>query len=147
MHRRIALVSGALLTALVSGCVTTALTPTAAAPLASKALGREALLIWVEAAESALARAMVQAVLPDNAPVVVGLRRAIEPASTRPVSIAVAGTHSAYTALVIQRALASSAGDLPLLQLAFIGAPEQEAEVRAAVQGRRATFKFEPQPP
>ncbi len=67
MHRRIALVSGALLTALVSGCVTTALTPTAAAPLASKALGREALLIWVEAAESALARAMVQAVLPDNA--------------------------------------------------------------------------------
>lgn len=131
---------------LLAGCVTTGdMTPRSAAPLAYKALGDKAGLYWVEAAQTGIARAIAQAALTPDMPAVQNLKAALAPAAQRPISIAVAGTDSAYTALVLRKALESTAGGLPQLQLVFIGNPAHEAEVRAAVLAKGGTFRFEAQ--
>jgi hypothetical protein len=144
MRSRVALIGIGLLVA--SCATTTALTPERAAPLALKAMGDNAIVYWVPAAQTAIARAMAQSVLTADMPVVQSLKEAIAPAAREPLRLAVAGTDSAHTALVLRLALNATAGDLPQLQLVFIGSPAHEAEVRTAVQAKRGRFVFEAQP-
>lgn len=144
MRSRVALIGICLLVA--SCAATTELTPERAAPLALRALGTSAIVYWVEAPHTAVARAMAQAALTPNMPAVQKFRGAIAPAAHVPLRMAVAGADSAYTALVVRMALDATAGDLPQLQLVFIGSPAHEAELRAAVQAKRGRFGFEAQP-
>lgn len=144
MHSRLALIG---IGVLVASCATTAdLTPQSAAPLALKALGNNANLYWVDAPQAAIARAMARVALASDMPAVQKLLAVLAPAATRPLRLAVAGTDSSYAAFVLRKALDASAGDLPHLQLVFIGSPAQEAEVRAAVQAKGGRFSFEAQP-
>ena len=131
----------------LTGCATTGLSERQAAPLAYKALGQNALLYCVEGASNPISGAMARAALPASAPIVTSLVRVVSSASQQSVRVAVAGDDSAYTAQVIKVALGSVPGDLPNLQLAFIGSRSHEAEVRRVVEGKRGKFTFEEAPP
>lgn len=130
----------ALATLFAAGCATQALTPSGAAPAMMQTFGASGVMYWVEGANSAVSRAMVRTLLPDDAPVVLGLVALIQPATSKPMRVAVAGTDSAYTAQVVRKALGQVNGDLSQLQLLFIGDAAHQAEVRTAADAKRATL-------
>ena len=77
-----------------------------------------------------------------DSPHVAGLVQLMRPASTKIVRIGVSGPNSSLTANIIISALDNTPGKLPKLQLAFIGSPEHQAKVRAAVKAKGGNFLF-----
>lgn len=101
-------------------------------------------LMWVPSGggiATSLAAAMVSSAGTDS-PQVAALVEAIKPAKSQDVRIGVSGPNSQLTANVIIAALDNSAGQLPNLHLAFIGAREHEVVVGAAVKAKGGEFLF-----
>jgi len=77
-----------------------------------------------------------------DSPYVARLVQIMKPAKSKVVRIGVSGPNSSLTANIIVSALDNIEGQLPNLKLVFIGSPEHEAKVQAAVKAKRGEFLF-----
>lgn len=130
----------------VAGCATTgSQSPQQAARISGQLFNfKTSGLMWVEGGRGIsglLARSLVSSI-GTSSPTVADLVRRMNLAKTTDVRIGVAGPDSEFTANVIITALRNTEGKLPGLHLAFIGAREQEASIRAAVIAKGGKFLF-----
>jgi uncharacterized lipoprotein YmbA len=129
-------------TALLLSACATPYGPQTDFPAVYETLGSNGMVYWIDGGSNPLSAALANALLPADAPVVVGLARQIEGAASGPVKVAVVGNRSPYTARVTVLALQSIKGDLPQLSLLFIGDSADQGRVRAAVEAKKATFYY-----
>ncbi len=130
----------------LSGCATTGgQSPRQAAIESGKLFQfKESNFVWIPSSgglSGGLASMFASSAGTDS-PHVASLVRIMKPASSKVVRIGVSGTNSSFTANIIISALENTAGELPKLQLAFIGSRSEEAKVAAAVKAKGAQFLF-----
>ncbi|MFZ5531580.1 MAG: hypothetical protein ACOY4U_11105 [Pseudomonadota bacterium] len=129
----------------VSGCTTTTgLSPQQAGSAATALFkGQDSMLIWVPAADNAVARAIASLFIGSiglESPVVSQIHKTISPASSTDVRVAISGPDSRFAANATIAALENASAPLPRLQLAFMGSPSDSDKVRAAVEEKGGTF-------
>lgn len=123
----------------LSGCAaTTGLSPQEAGSTATTLFkGQDSILIWVPAADNAVARTIASSLIGGvglESPVVSSIHKAISPANNTEVRVAISGLDSRFAANATIAALKNTSGQLPKLQLAFIGSRSDSDKVKAVVE-------------
>lgn len=131
----------------LSGCATTTgLSPQEAGNTTSSLFkGQDSSLIWVPAADNAVARAIAASLIGGvglESPVVSRIHKAISPAIDADVRVAISGSDSRFAANATIAALKNTASQLPKLKLAFIGSRSDAEKVKAAVENKGGAFIY-----
>jgi hypothetical protein len=129
----------------LSGCFTTGhQSPQQAAASATQVFnGQDSHLVWVENNRHSLAGSLATAMITHaglDSPVVSYIHNALAPASRSDRRIAISGPDSKFAARATVAAINATPGQLPRLQLAFVGNPADAELVRAAVEAKGGQF-------